>query len=309
LKNLKALPYILLLGFLFGSNLVASRFCLAQFSSITFNALRLLLATLQFSLVYAFSFKRGIPLDGGLWLKGSFFGIVGVAIPMTMFITSMQYQSSGVTSLLITLNPVVTAVFAHFLLKNETFDLRKIAGTLLALGGAAAVLGSGENGLSGFGKADWRGYALVLGGVVLYALGAIFARRYLTSYNLFDVAAVRMASGAAFLLPVAAMVSDFDLKMVTPTGWGGLAYSAVAGTFVAFLVEFLIIKRFGATNATQSSYFTPLVAGTLGSLVLGEVVRPVLLLAALAIFGGLTLLNRSPAVLMKELKQETQVKL
>ncbi len=57
----EALPYIILLGILFGSSLVVSRFSVGQFQPLTYIGLRLGLAGLAHIAVYVFSRSRQWP--------------------------------------------------------------------------------------------------------------------------------------------------------------------------------------------------------------------------------------------------------
>ena len=50
----KAIPYVVLLGTLFGVTLVVSRFSVGQFKPTTYIGLRLILASFGFIVVYAF---------------------------------------------------------------------------------------------------------------------------------------------------------------------------------------------------------------------------------------------------------------
>jgi probable blue pigment (indigoidine) exporter len=252
----------------------------------------MVIASLFFGVAYLFSPQRHFPKTRSVWIKGSIFGILGLAIPMTAFITSLKYQSSGVTSLMITLNPVVTTIFAPWFLEGEQFTLRKGIGSLLAFAGAGLILLSGENGLSSSVQFDWHGAAWVLFGVFFYAGGIIFARRSLANEDSFNVASIRMFSGAIFLVPLALGINGFALGSLNGLGWAAMAYSGVVGTFLAFLLELFIIRRYGATDATQASYVTPLVATCLGTLLLGEKITLVLVAGMFIIFGGLYLLQR-----------------
>ncbi|MEJ2756909.1 MAG: hypothetical protein P8046_00375, partial [Anaerolineales bacterium] len=64
----QALPYILMLGFFFGSTVLASRFSVGQFASMTYVGLRLSLAAIAFVLLYLFSFQgRTWPRGRQLW--------------------------------------------------------------------------------------------------------------------------------------------------------------------------------------------------------------------------------------------------
>ena len=77
----KAFPFVGLLGFLWGTNLVVMRVGVGQFDPMVFVGIRLLLASLAFVVVYTFSGRRLIPTDRKLWLYATFLGIISTAIP------------------------------------------------------------------------------------------------------------------------------------------------------------------------------------------------------------------------------------
>jgi len=139
LKNIQALPYFFLLGLLFGSNTVAARFGIGQMAPNVFNSIRLVIVLACFTLVYALS-KRAWPKDKKLWLHAGVWGVIGLAVPMASFITSLKYQSSGVTTLLVTLNVGVTVILAHFFLRDEPLTPKAILGLVIAFAGAGLIL-------------------------------------------------------------------------------------------------------------------------------------------------------------------------
>jgi drug/metabolite transporter (DMT)-like permease len=290
-KNVKALPYIILLGFLFGTNMVAARFSLGQFDPNTFNSFRLIIVTICFVLIYAANPQKQWARDRRLWLNAGLWGIIGLAFPMTAFITSLKYLSSGVASLLVTLNAPATVLMAQVFLADEQLTKRKIIGILVAFSGAALILIRGESGLVEFGRADWRGYTLVGAGILGAAGGLIYARRFLQGSDNIDVVAIRMVASALVLIPYTFLMGGFDLSNIRTSGILVLIFAAIFSTLLTFLLEFYIVNRFGASSASQSSYVIPVVATTLGALLLGEQVTLTIILGMIAIFIGLRLLN------------------
>ncbi len=89
----QAFPYIILLGFLFGSTLVVSRFSVGQFQPSTYISLRLLLASLGHVTIYLVSRQRKWPVGRRLWSHAAVLGIFGTAIPMNAIVVSLQFQS------------------------------------------------------------------------------------------------------------------------------------------------------------------------------------------------------------------------
>ena len=291
----KAIPYVLLLGLLWGSSLVASRFSVGQYDPRTYITLRLILASIAHLSIYVFSgwlwAKRPFPRDPRLWRRAAVLGVLGTAISMTAIISSMQYQSSGLTALLLTLNPVVTVMFAQFFLPDERLTWQTAAGIAIALAGVGLLLLRGENGLSELGQADWRGYAWAFFGIVGSAAGSVYARRYLRHSDSWDVASIRMFTATIVLIPLTYFTVGYDLSGVDATGYAALGYAALIGTFAGMWLSFYIVKRFGATSASQTSYVLPVVSILLGALLLNEQITTTMLTGMVVIFVGLALLN------------------
>lgn len=133
----QAFPYIGLLGLLWGTTLVVSRFGVAQFDPLLFVGLRLALASLAFGGVYLLSRRRRLPRNGRLWRHATMLGVFGTAVPMMAIVSSLRYQSSGVTAIIITTAPASTVLLAHFFLPDEQLNRYK------SLGGGMALIALG----------------------------------------------------------------------------------------------------------------------------------------------------------------------
>ena len=289
--NIRALPYVILLGLFFGSSLVASRFSVGQLEPASYIAIRMIIASMMSLLVYVSVTGRRVPRDRELWKRAGLLGIFGTAVPMTCVVSSLQYQSSGVTSLLLTTGPAFTIAMAHFILPDELLNRRKVMGVALALGGALLLALSGENGLPDVTNADPKGYVLVTTGMLVSSIMIIYARKYLRGYDAFDVGSVRLFSTALAMLPFALLTVGFDMSALDGAGILSLIYAAVVGTFLGLLLSFYNIKRFGATPAVLTTYVIPMVAGAGGVLFLGEEITTTMLLGMVIIIGGIALLQ------------------
>jgi len=285
-----AVPYVLLIGLLFGSSLVVSRFSVGQFDPRVYTSLRLLIAASLHLATYLVSGSRPWPRSLYLWKHAAVLGVIGSAVPMTTIIWGLQYQSSGVTSLLLTLNPAITVVLAEFFLHDESLSRSKAAGVIIAFAGAGLLLVRGETGLTAFAQADWRGYAWTGVGILSSSVSGVYAKRYLGRADGFDVASVRMFTAALAVNLLTITTAGYDLSRVVSSGYLALAYATFV-TFFGFIVSFRIIQRFGATVSSQTSYIIPIVAATLGSFFLDETVTWLMVAGMGVIFLGLALLN------------------
>jgi len=294
-QTLTIIGWVLLLSFLYGSTMVASRFSVGQYDPRTYISLRLLLASTIHICVYLFSQQRRWPTDKKLWLYSIGLGIGGTLIPMTAMVSSLQYQSTGVTSMLITLTPAVTVLMAHFFLEDEFLSWRKGFGVIIALCGAALLLVRGETGLAELAQADWRGYAWALGGMVAGAISGIYARRYLRHANAWDVTSIRMFSAAITLSIITYFTVGYEMDNVDVAGYGALIYATLSGTFLAMWLSFYIIKRYSATAAAQTAYAVPVISTTLGAFLLDEQVTSGMLVGMAIIVVGIALINWQPS--------------
>jgi drug/metabolite transporter (DMT)-like permease len=291
--TLQALPYILLQGFLFGSTLVVSRFSVGQFQPTTYIGSRLVLASLCHLAVYLLARRHKWPTSPDLWRSAALLGVMGTAVPMVAIVSSLQFQSAGVTSLLLTAGPAVTVLMAHFFLTDERLTPTKAAGVVLALGGAVLLLALGESGLPDVGQASPLGYGLVLVAVLCGSSMTIYARKTMRDFDYFDVASVRMFVAALAVMPLSTLLVGVDLGGVDAQGYTALVYAALVGTFSGMILAFYNIMRFGATAAAMPLYVIPVVATLGGALLLGEQVTVGILGGMLLIAAGIALINRA----------------
>ncbi len=291
--TLQALPFILLQGFLFGSTLIASRFSVGQFQPTTYIGIRMVLATLIHLSAYLVGpRRRQWPRALHIWRHAAVLGIMGTALPMTCIVTSLQYQSAGMTSLLLTTAPAFTVLLAHILLADETLTTRKGMGVALALGGAALLAVRGESGLPNVGRGNPLGYGLVLLAMLCASGMTIYARRFMRDYDFFDVASIRMFAAAITVMPLSVLLVGVDLHRVNFQGYLATGYAALVGTFGGMMLSFYIVKRFGATASSLPTYVIPVVAGLGGAVVLGEQITAGMAVGMLLIAGGIALINQ-----------------
>ena len=291
--NNKSLPYVSLLALIFGSTLLASRFSIGQFAALTYVALRLLLASMCHLLIVAMSGGRRWPRDRRVWRHAPVVGVMGTAIPMSFIVSSLQYQSSGITSLLLTAAPAFTVILAHFFLPDEHLNGRKVVGVILAISGAAGLVIMGENGLPDVQEANPLGYILVITAIFSGSISAVYARRNLLEVDSFDAASVRMWTAVLVVLPVSILLAGFDLSRVAVSGYATLLYAAVIGTFGGMLLEFNILQRFGATATAITANLVPIFALIGGWLFLGEEISTGMLAAMALIIAGVTIITSS----------------
>lgn len=285
--TLQSLPYILLLGLLFGTTLVANRFGLGQFDTAVYVGLQLTLASIGHA---AFYLRRPLPADPKLWRHSLVFGTIGTAAPIVAINTSLQFQSSIITAIFITATPALTVLLAHFFLPDEPLTRRKLAGVALAFAGALLIALRGETGLPTVSQANPLGYLLSLFGITCSSGMAIYARKYMRTFDAFDVASIRMFVATLTVIPLV-FLTGLNLQQVDGRGYLAVGYSGLVGTFAGLLLAFYVLKQFGATAGAMPAYIVPIVASIGGMLFLGETLTAGMLAGMALILAGIALLN------------------
>ncbi len=296
--SIQALPYVVLLGFLFGSTLVVSRFSVGQFHPLTYVGLRMIIASTACAVVYLVSTRQKWPTDPLLWRHAILLGVLGTAVPMTSIVASLLYQSSGLTAILLTTGPAITVTMAHFTLPDEKLNLLKLSGVILALGGALLIALRGESGLKDMGQGNAIGYGLIFLAMFFGSAMTIYARKFMRGFDSFQVTSIRLVVAGLVITPLAIIFTGFNMQSVNSQGYFALFYAALVGTFSGFLLAFYNIKRFGATTAAMVLYIMPIFASFGGILLLNETITTGILLGTLVIVVGIAIINKGSKALL-----------
>ncbi|MEJ1976202.1 MAG: DMT family transporter [Acetobacteraceae bacterium] len=154
---------------------------------------------------------------------------------------------------------------------HERLSGGRVAGIGLGVAGVVVIMGPAA--LAGLGLSVLA-QAAVIGASVSYGFANIFGRRLRAMPSLV-AAAGQVTATAVMLAPIALMV-DRPWRLPAPAAhtWAALAGLAVFCTVVGYILFFAIIRRAGATNVSLVTLLIPVSAIVLGSVVLGEQVRP-----------------------------------
>ena len=214
-----------------------------------------------------------VPLVGARWPRGrgewTLIAVVGLfmfAGDYGLIYWSEQYIDSGLTAILFATLPLITIACAHVYLPGERITRRKLAGTLLAFAGAMALFGDHVQ-----VDADklWPMLAIIAA-TVCAAVAAVASKRHGAGLHPAALNAPSMLVGAV-VLAVASFAAGEGFALPEDSGtWVAVLYLALAGSALAFLVYFSMLKTWSVTSLSFISVFTPAIALLLGFVVLDE---------------------------------------
>ena len=221
---------------------------------------------------------------------GAVLSVLSVLIPAQTRNLALQHASAGFVILVNVLIPIVTVVFAHFMLDDEEIRPSTVVGLLLGLAGATILVLGGDSGIADGGNPQLAGFFSMIR-IVAIGLGAVFAKRYSGQYSVLGVTGVQLGLGAVGLT-VSALVIEGIPDAVTRVGGLSLLYVGTIGSLLPLVLYYFLLRHVTVTYSTIISYTIPLVAVSTGIVVLGEQLQPGLILG-----GGLVV----AAVVVKDL--------
>lgn len=289
-RSTDVLLYLLLCA-IWGSTWLVIKVGYGGLGAFNVAAIRFLLAGALLVPV-ALALRVPWPQGRAQWGLVLFVGAVLFAADYGLIYWGEQWLDSGLTAILFAVMPLTTAVFAHAYIPGDRLSPRKLGGTILAFLGVVALFA--DHLVIDPTKA--LPMAAILASTVAAAAASVATKRHGKALHPAALNAPAMLFGGLLLLAASLVAGDgFALPRDAPT-WGAIAYLAVAGSIVTFLVYFTLMKRWNVTTMSFVSVFTTIVALLLGFVILGERPTPWTALGALLVLGGVSLaLTRAKA--------------
>jgi drug/metabolite transporter (DMT)-like permease len=214
-------------------------------------------------------------------------GLANNALYLGLSYTGLQTVSAGLGTLIISANPVLTALLAAAVL-GETLNWRKAAGLFLGVVGVAFIVG---HRLSA-GTDSLRGILFTLAALASMVAGTILFKRFAPKGNLWAGNGIQNLAGGIMLTPVALSVSSLGDIVPSARLIGAFAFLVLCGSILTFLLWFHLLTVCGATAASSFHFLMPPLGMLFAWLVLGEHVVPLDLLGILPVVLGIYLVTR-----------------
>ncbi len=257
----------LLLSLIWGSTWLFIKLGLRDLPPISFAGIRFVIAACILLLIVA-ARRTPLPRDRRDWGLIAITGFLAFTVNYGLLFWGEQRTSSGLAAILQTIIPAFGLIIAHHYLPEERMTLAKLAGVLLGILGVALIF---SNEMNTEGPSALQGsVAIVLGAFgVAYANVLVKARaRHLDPAVL---ASGQMIFGLIPLLLIGITLEGNPLNFRwTSLAFVSLFYLALVGSAVAFLLFYWLVRHMEVTKTMLIPLVTPLIAVTLGMLVLGE---------------------------------------
>lgn len=281
-----------LLTAIWGASFLFIKISLETLPPLTVVAMRLTLGAL---LVWALLLPRRPSLSHVPWKSMLFVGLMNNAVPFILITWGERFIPSGLAALVNGSVPIFAALLSHWMLAEERLTSVQWGGVLLGFI-SLGWLFLPDVWQAWHGFSTWTGVlgqlAVVLASVC-YAIGTVYARKHLRTFDPYLTAATQLMWSAALVWPLAIWAGPglraeaFPPRTLLAIGWLGLLSSGVA-----YVLYYALLQVMGATQVSMVTYVIPVVGLALGAIVLNEPIGWHVLVALGLIVSSIYIVNR-----------------
>lgn len=285
----------ILLSIIWGSSFIMMKEGLLYLSAYQVAALRIVFAAIIL-LPWAIKYISRMTKKKILIIFVS--GMLGNLFPAFLFCIAEEGMDSALAGTLNSLTPIFVIVTGAIFFKSST-SAKKTAGIFVAFSGSVLLL-LNKGQLQHTQSAMYVFYVVLA--TLCYGLNVNMVARYLQNTGSLSIAAVALVSNAVPALIILFFTGYFSLPL-THTGvlysTGHAALLGIAGTAVASVIFYILIKRAGAIFSSMVTYGIPVVANVWG-LIYGEEIGWKQIICLFIILIGVYIVNHKSRSVKKE---------
>ncbi len=212
-------------------------------------------------------------------------GLLGIPIYHVLFFLSLKHTSAINAGLITATMPMIVSIFASFMLK-ETIGLKRMGAIALAFFGVALTVTNGS--LETIKKMTFNlGDLTMLVAVLAFALYSVMSKKIMPRYSPLIILSYGFVISVVSLIPFAISENLFELlPRLSWRAWVSIVYMAVAASCLAYFIQQVALKWYGASKTMLFYNFTPIFCIILASIFLDEQVKILHGLSALIIITG-----------------------
>jgi drug/metabolite transporter (DMT)-like permease len=285
---------LLFVAILWGGNFTALKHLLGPLQPVDVVVIRSIAAALFYVAFLAATGRLVIPVTRPDLRRMILIGALGIPVMGLSMAYGLNRLDAGLASLLVTSNPIFTAIISRIVL-GEALTSRKIAGILLAFAGFLIVLQFGASGGARMETDQMIGVLIVLAGPLAWAFYTVLSKPLLGRYPPIHVASYTTVAGGAVFVPVLLLDAPMRDRMMGlgAVDWLAVMYVSLLAITVAYLIWYWGLRVLTPSQTAVYIYLVPVFGVLVSWIVLGETPTVFALLGGAVIVAGVVLTNTS----------------
>ena len=273
-----------LLALLWGSSFLWIKIALRGLSPLQITLVRLALGAAVLLVIVGLR-RLSLPRDLSTWAHLTVAALLANALPYWLFAVGEEHVASSLAGAMNATTPLWTLAVALTIRSERRPSLGRVAGLLLGFLGALIIL------------KPWAGTTGTVGGALTclaaaasYGVSYVYMSRYLTGRGVSPLvlSATQLTAATGLLVLATAAAGRQPINLTWDVG-GAMLVLGVAGTGVAYVLNYRLISDDGPTAASVVTYLLPVVAVGLGTVALQEPADWNILLGTLVVLTGVAL--------------------
>jgi len=220
------------------------------------------------------------PRNPIIWIHAATVGVLMHGVYLSgVFFAVYHGTSAGISALIVSVQPILTAIFAGLLL-NERLSAKAWAGLLLGFIGVSLVVWrqAGDSG-------GWTGISACIASLIGITIATLYQKRFATGIDLRVGSAIQFAAAAA-LMWVMAFATETMVIDLTGEAIFAMAWLVIVLSFGAVTILYILIRQGAASKVASLFYLVPPVVAVEGYILFSETLSPAALLGmAIAVIG------------------------
>lgn len=201
----------------------------------------------------------------------------------------MNYTLASRTAVVLNTQPIMTAVFAHFLVAGDRLTFGKVFGLCLALAGVQALFrGQASAAAASTLVGDW----MILAAAFAWACQNILTKKLVRFIRPMTIVFWQAACGAVMFMAVSVCAErGRPMAVMNPTFLFCLAYIVLVATAYSFVRWVHLIRDNDPSTVTSFCFVTPVAGVMFGRVLLHEPVTWDIVMATVAVAVGIVCAN------------------
>ena len=196
------------------------------------------------------------------WYRSVALGFLNIGLFFVLLFTAATRLPGGITATIGAIQPMMVIVLAWAILKERP-TLNKIGFAVLGLGGVALLV------LAPSAQLDPLGVLAIFGATVSMAFGTVLTKKWGRPVSLLSFTAWQLVAGGLLLLPVTLVIEGIPAN-ITPQQGLSFLYLGTINTGLAYSLWFRGIERLPTTTLPMLGLLSPVVALSLGYILLQQ---------------------------------------
>jgi len=277
---------LLALGLMWGTSYVWIKVGVQTLPTFTLIASRLGIGLALLVGVAAWT-RQVLPRNPRIYGHLVVMAFVNIVIPFALITTAERSVDSNLAAIINGSVPLFVVVLAAFVLHDEPLTVNKLVG--LGIGYLGVVVLVSRSLSAGVAGSSFGGELALVGSTLSYAVGAVYARHNMRGVPPLVPALFQV--GFAFVIVAAiALVQENPFAVSwQPDALFAVAWLGIFGSGLAYILNFRLLARIGATRTSLLAYLLPIVGIVSGALIRQETADDRLLIGTALVFAGIGL--------------------